>query len=777
MLLWVIGLVLLPGCGSCRKQEPDKTGAKPAPPKPDYEFVRLMTKPNDIIRVQTAVKPGHWNSANLEVVANRHDFRGQVTTDPFPLAQSPYALGTDRSLFLTKAQKKFIDLAWYLPSETAQASLSLNLISGTTGRRVLPGSFPLQIMPPHQFHFVILASEPDRYAYVPALSAINPSLDQGIDTIRSAHYRVEAPLVERLVPLPAGALYWTGIAYLLWDDFDPQKLSPSQQQALVDWLHWGGQLIVSGPQSLDTLRGSFLEAWLPAISSGACEFTAQSFEELNRIWTPTGRQLAPVKPWTGVVLAPHDRATTLVVSGDQPLVVEQLVGRGRVVVTAFSLAQRDLIAWPGFDSFFNGCLMRRLPRTFATGIDGLVYARWYDAAESSVAEQPERHTQFRIFARDARMPEPIPIPTPNPDGTVPAPNPWDDPFNDMAGPVGPGVAGWNDTGELAGRVRESLREAAGIDIPDRAFVLKMLGVYLAVLVPLNWIVFRLVGRLEWAWVAAPLVALGFAVVVTRMARLDIGFVRAQNELGIVELQPGYSRAHVTRYTSLYTSLTTSYQVTSEDPGAVALPFSATGKGLLTGQEAQVVTYESADVMSLTGLTVSSNSLGMVHSEQLVELDGPIELVAGSLEVKNNSTLQIEGAILSGPLGIAWIAKLRPGRSVPLKYMAREEQVAMNELRREAAEASGGDIATTVLPLIHWAEQIPVGDEVRLVGWTTTELPGLSIEPSASQGRQAHVVVAHLQISRGPAPRPDINLREHPLERPADPNALPAEAMP
>jgi hypothetical protein len=770
----LLAFLLLPGCGSCRQQEPDKT-AKPAPPKPDYEFVRLMTKPNDLVRVQTAVKPGHWNSANLEVVANRDDFRGQVTTDPFPLPMSSFELGSDRSLFLTKSQKKLIDLAWFLPSELPQNTLALNLISAASGRRVLPGSFPLQIMPAHQFHFVILANEPDRYGYVPGLSAVNPSLDQGIDTLRGAHYRVEAPKVDRLVPLPNGALYWTGIAYLLWDDFDPQKLSPPQQQALVDWLHWGGQLIVSGPQSLDMLRGSFLEPWLPARSAGACELTAESFAELNRLWTPSGRSLEPVKPWAGVILAPRDQATTLVSSGDQPLVVEQRIGRGRVVVSAFSLAQRELIAWPGFDSFFNGCLMRRLPRTFATGIDGLVYARWYDKADSDSPEMPLRHTQFRIFARDAHLPETEAETKQRDSASSNAGIEQDD--SDLNPVFGPSVSEWDDTGELANQVRESLREAAGIEIPDRAFVLKMLGFYLAVLVPLNWIVFRLAGRLEWAWVAAPLVALAFAVIVTRMARLDLGFVRAQNELGIVELQPGYPRAHVTRYTSLYTSLTTSYEVTSEDPGAVALPFSATGRGLLTGQEAQVAVYKSTDSMSLTGMTVSSNSLGMVHSEQLVEVDGSIELAPGGLEVTNRSRLDLEGAILSGPLGIAWIGKLRAGRSVPVKYLPRTEEDSMHELRRQAADASGTDIAATIFPLVRWAEQTSLGDDIRLVGWTTTELPGLTIEPRASQGRQMHVVVAHLKFGAGPAPRPDINSRAQPLPPPPDPNALPAEATP
>ena len=48
-------------------------------------------------------------------------------------------------------------------------------------------------------------------------------------------------------PLPAEWLCWTTLAYIVWDDIDPTVLNAEQQQALLDWLHWGGQIILSGP--------------------------------------------------------------------------------------------------------------------------------------------------------------------------------------------------------------------------------------------------------------------------------------------------------------------------------------------------------------------------------------------------------------------------------------------------------------------------------------------------------------------------------------------------
>ena len=101
----------------------------------------------------------------------------------------------------------------------------------------------------------------------------------------------------------------------------------------------------------------------------------------------------------------------------------------------------------------------------------------------------------------------------------------------------------------------------------------MLGGYLLCLVPLNWLFFRLLRRVEWAWFAAPMIAVGGAILVVRLAQLDIGFVRSRTEIAIIEAQPELTRAHVTRYCGLYTSLTSKYALNFADSLAFALPFS------------------------------------------------------------------------------------------------------------------------------------------------------------------------------------------------------------
>ncbi len=89
--------------------------------------------------------------------------------------------------------------------------------------------------------------------------------------------------------------------------------------------------------------------------------------------------------------------------------------------------------------------------------------------------------------------------------------------------------------------------------------------------------FRALGRVEWAWVAAPLIAVVCTVTVIRLAQLDIGFVRLQTEVAVAEIQGDYPRADVTRYDALYTSLTTYLRPAMRRSRRGVLPFPAVGR--------------------------------------------------------------------------------------------------------------------------------------------------------------------------------------------------------
>jgi len=324
-----------------------------------------------------------------------------------------------------------------------------------------------------------------------------------------------------------------------------------------------------------------------------------------------------------------------------------------------------------------------------------------------------------------------------------------------------GLAAWHDHGPVADAARRALRDAAGVSVPSRRFVVAMLIGYLVVLVPMNWLVFRLIGRPSWAWAAAPVIALAATAVIVPAAGLNVGFVRARSEIALIEFQPDWPRAHVTRYTSLYTSIATSYTVRSDSPGGVALPMSdgtgrgaagvsplrgphssplPEGEGTEPGASGIHVCYSPGDRPSLSGVVVASNTTGLIHAEETLDFSGPIELIdrpGGSELIRNRSGLKLRHVTV--------IAKQRNGRIVTARRPVAAKLIAAIDVRPIYELAID---PTTLEP-----------GEVRLVAISDTPPPGMAIRPAAGQSTSVAVVVAHLRYEHGPEPKGDVNAYE------------------
>jgi hypothetical protein len=796
---------LIAGCSGCRSDDPLSEEEREAKreelrkkekPKPDFEYLGFTTQPGALEKTdrrEVHMKPGHWTSAVLETRANNFDFSGELACEvtdqqqqPVDLDQMPFRLRTTRPAVMPKGQRRFLEFSLFAPADARSRWVQTRLLSGPGGRMVFGESQALVPMPAHQYYFVVLALNPDSYGFLQRLDSMTAPSSTIYDPLKAWHYRIVAPRIKSVAPLPSGALGWTGVAYVLWDDLNPQKLSPDQQQALVDWLHWGGQLIVSGPDTLATLKGSFLDPYLPVEGGDAWDLTSETLGGLNAFYDQGDLPLKVSRSWTGQKMKLREGATALISSGTDPLVVERRLGRGRVVATAFRLSQRELRNWSSFDGFFNGCLLRRGPRKFDLVNEQVVVA-W---SEGKKSHDPQLISRVRYFTRDAATPpglfdeqfqgrqaraEVVPeppidqmpgMPMPGP-GAMPGMAPYGLAPDPEEQRETSGVAGWSDFSAASNLAFNALREAAGIVVPDASFVVKVLAIYVLVLVPLNWLAFRLIGRVELAWAAAPFIAIGCAIAVVYLAQLDIGFARSKTELAVLELQGDYRRAHLTRYLALYSSLGTSYDLRFDDSTALALPF-ASGQKMLVGQGRTTVEFRRArkvaggeedaeiSMVNLEGLEISSNTTGMVHSEEMVDLGGGLrwESLGGArYKVTNNSRLALAGAGVMSGAKQGWVGDLDPGaaKTVELGPWPKDEG------RLWAKELDASPITARKPPvdglhlrnLMVLAQQEVSDDEFRLVAWTDEELPGLTVFPTASQSRQLALVVAHLSF--GPEP--------------------------
>ena len=711
--------LLITGCQGCRddsqktaeekrKEEEERKEAE----KPSFQSEEAVFYPgqyDEVIR-NNRTKRGHWVSADYRITANKFDVQGELlatsstTTAPVQVEFTDYFPVSKRPFSIPKGEQKILSTSVFLPRRdkgvSENVSFILNRNSG--GLAMLNELHGVRLMKSFQYHMVVLTKRPDAYTYLNVIdSVVLPESEIGLKAPRF-YMVVRTDPANEPIALPRYSLNWTTISYLIWDDLDVDQLDEDQQQALIDWLHFGGQLILSGPDCLDKMAGTFLEPYLPAKFAGTKNLTEEDFSEVNQNWAIKDKNqdirrvinVDDKSPILGVKFDLHPDATT--VTGTGQIVVERQIGRGRIVATAFSMDDKPILRWPSFRSFFNGALLRRPPREFGPTALGSLVHTW--TTDQTTIFDPLVGTGLRYLSRDLSdsvgtekrgTPIDAEVLTEEISGFIASARPTysfketkDDRFRaahasnseernlqdhrrygGFVHDSQSGTAGWNDLSGVSNAARETLKNSAGITPPDSDFVLQMLALYLLVLVPVNWAIFRMIGRVEWAWIAAPLIAIAGAFTVARMASLDIGFVRSNTQVGCLEIFADYPRAHVAQYSALYTSLSTGYDLELDNPSAQSLPFGDPSRKWREKTPSPVTLRRTLN-RRMEGFQVQSNSTGMLHTELMYDLGGVISFKQSdsSIEVLNATEIDLEQAAVirrtdEGVLQGAWIGDL------------------------------------------------------------------------------------------------------------------------
>jgi hypothetical protein len=770
-----------------KQAEADEKDEEKEKPKPPFEIGQVIPRFGDPTEdaggdegPRLVIKPGHWTSTTQSMQANFKDFLGEFSAEglddsrqPVALPHTEFGLRITRSVTLPKGEGREVDVELFVPQQTTGTRLKTTVVDRDTGGSVFELAPKLELQPAYQYHFLVLATEPAKYAFLKVTNTVRAPWEEEFEESSQAHYLVTLAKADKQVPLPENSLAWTSVAHLVWDDVDPSSLTPAQQKAMLDWLHWGGRLIINGPDSLAMLEGSFLEPFLPAEDAGPRKITSEELSVWSDYWRTRegGEEIAAIQvnqSFSGIELNPRDGATQL--PGAAGLFYAKDAGRGVVVVSAIQLSEREFINWPGFDGFLNAGLLGRPRRLFSTPPFEGVQVDWADYQSRRL--DAHLTTPLRLFARDAQTSantERVPGTMLNQFGTTE--------ITELKVDRPGGVAAWDEFSQAAQVCRELLIVAAGVQVPGVGFVLGCLAFYLIVLVPFNWLIFHTIGRPEWAWIAVPFIAMFGTWVVVKQAQLDIGFVRSQTEVAILELNGGYDRGLLTRFAAMYSSLATTYDtVFPNQTSAVALPFPANNTDPSVWKDS-VVFDESIDPQ-LTGLTVSSSATRLLHAEQIVPLAGPLKLgksSRGTDQIENHTEYDLRDVAVvrrrfvqngEPKYDASWLGELRAGSSTALGLTSITWQEGKLPFTAEREASTKSRILPTMAidSLVQLAfafddKNDPVGskrDVVRLVGVIDESLPGMEVSPEASQRQGATVVIAHLSFGPLAEPRPDVN---------------------
>ena len=143
-----------------------------------------------------------------------------------------------------------------------------------------------------------------------------------------------------------------------------RQVRTAQQTALLDWLHRGGTLIVSGGSSFNDLKGSFIEPLLPmelrgvqrAESLPAAVREPLGFQPDSDGKTPFERIDAVLKPDSEAVISTED----------QIYVAKRRVGDGQILCFAFDYNAPPFSEQPVAERFWDGILSAhgKSPRHF-----------------------------------------------------------------------------------------------------------------------------------------------------------------------------------------------------------------------------------------------------------------------------------------------------------------------------------------------------------------------------------------------------------------------------
>ncbi|QDT05752.1 hypothetical protein K227x_41560 [Rubripirellula lacrimiformis] len=799
-LLMLICVPLIVGCDGCRR-DPDarKEEQEQAPldaftiQSPDpFPSAGILTDGG--VPAGRALKPGHWITASVGIKSNLDDVRGELISragtnssdlSTGRLNSSSGSVVNSRPVVLPKGQLRRFDYR-ILPPVPDGGSRKTSILGGrlvTTGRSstVTIPTTPFIAMSPEEYFIVILTERPERFTKLRGADWIKPYHDKLDFPLDGANYRIVVASTKDIVSIAETMLDWTNTAYVIWDDVPEDVLMPDQRRALADWIRFGGQLIVNGPEAADALSRGTLSEVLPMKPSGHIELDTDDGKQLLQSWqvetdTSTGKQIAILEGQSGRIAvdgALAEDAESL--SGSGNLILRRKIGRGCVTQSRVDLTSDWLVDWWSFDSFFNGAILNRSPRRFFREPGGAV--RLMDTASGKLTVDASANTHFRIASRDSRLGRPGVMQldvffdsevsgesrddaAAQDDQPIAASESSERPIQKSLPPrssdpytlvdAATGVGGWTDTSEVMSAFRDVLRSESGIEIPKSTLVIRSLGYYLLVLVPINFIVFRLMGRLEYAWLAVPVIALVGAIWVARAARLDIGFARSQTELALLELQTDYPRGHLCRVDAIYNSLSSTYQMDFETTDGVALPIrSELKRNEVQSQPVLKTSYDEGP--SLAGVAVGSNQVRLLHAEQMIDVGGVIVIdQAGKLV--NQSQLEIMDVVviektLDGEVLVASVGLLGPSANVTLRFRDDNEIAFSGELPMQTS---------TLMQRLGSPSMMAPGS-IRMVGRIDTAMGGMSIEPKANQVNAQTIVLVHLQHPAIALGKPDANL--------------------
>ena len=220
------------------------------------------------------------------------------------------------------------------------------------------------------------------------------------------------------------------------------------------------------------------------------------------------------------------------------------------------------------------------------------------------------------------------------------------------------------------QIVSAVGQLASLALPPIGWLIVLLGGYILLIGPINYVVLRSLDRRELAWITMPVLIAVFAVSAYGFGIALRGSDLIVNEVAIVRGAPGATEGTAQVYLGIFSPSRATYQV--QVPGGALLAAPITGD-FAGGGDAAVLDIVQGDPSLVRNLSVGFSSQRMLRAEsattvplveaQLALRDG---VLAGTIRNRSQQTLEKVAVVLGGSVAVVGDIPASTDRTVTLR---------------------------------------------------------------------------------------------------------------
>lgn len=299
----------------------------------------------------------------------------------------------------------------------------------------------------------------------------------------------------------------------------------------------------------------------------------------------------------------------------------------------------------------------------------------------------------------------------------------------------------------------AVSQLPALALPPLGGLLILLGAYILLIGPINYLVLKRLDRREWAWVTMPVLVIGFAAAAYGIGAALRGSEVIVNQIAIVRGAPGSTDGAAQIYVGVFSPSRTVYQLSVPGGALLSAPINEVFGGSGSGAASPLDVLQG-DPARVRDLSVGFGSLRTIRAETpvavpLIQTD--IILKNGRLKgtITNASSQRVEAPAIVLGQTVAVLKDLEPGASVAVDVPVQSGQMGQS-LSDKVVGMNFADPTTTTQPTAQMMVRHSMVDQLTfdpmfgtsnvlssdgpvVIAWGSTDL--LTVEVAGQRPRQ------------------------------------------